>query len=120
MQQREEVTNHHYLATCLAWYVSTIVSGAIATWLIVRGHSGDEGMITLALEIGGAILTILAVISPLAVGIVLRRMNDPAAGMTASAALMLGHILLISGPFILLTPIVSRHLAVQRHNSGGY
>lgn len=120
MEERVPVKDNHYVAVTLAWYASTVISGLIAALIIMSNHSDSTGWIALVLEIGGAILTILAIISPVAVGLVLKKLRDPAAGMTASAVLMLGHILIISGPFVLLTPIIGRYLAVARHNSGGY
>jgi hypothetical protein len=120
VEDRIPVKHNHYVAVNLAWYLSTIISGLIAAFIIVQTHSDSTGWIALVLEIGGAVLTILAIVSPAAVGIMLKKMNDPAAAMTASAVLMLGHILIISGPFVLATPVIGRYLAVARHNSGGY
>jgi drug/metabolite transporter (DMT)-like permease len=120
MEIRTPVKHNHYLAVTLAWYISTILAGLVVTAIILSTHSSTTSSLALILEIGGAVLTVLAVISPAAVYLTLKRLGDPAAGMTASATIMLGHVLIISGPFILLTPVVARHLSIQRHNSGGY
>jgi hypothetical protein len=119
VEQRTPVEIGHYVAISLAWYLSVLVGGGAVGYLVWQNRSGTDGLV-LAGEILGAVLLVLGILAPVVVGIVLRRLDDPATGMTVSALMMLGHILLLSGPLVLTTPMVARYLAVRRHNSGSY
>lgn len=118
MTERQPIEHSRYVAIALTWYLSVAGSGGLAAWLLVRHYDGTG--FELALAIIGAILIVLAVVAPAAVALTLWRFEDPAMAMTVSAVIMLGHILLIAGPFVLATPFVARHLALARYRSGGF